>query len=733
MHSSNEGFLDGCVRFGRVPYRSTKLIAAWICRAIPDPEIGESAWKVYKNLIGGEVSAKVVGEVLEIIKNHSGDDVIPQDMGIVLGALSTLRNTLTMTTFDFFGMSLILKVFDNLIKTLKECEIKSLVVASTILDILVVLVSREGWVDWDGILDLYLDLLWIWREGGLSKDHILETEETKEGSVDEDEKTPIWVQSAKILSCITNSFSGLSIASRVSLLTAMVSLPLSSVFTLWLIDSSDSFLFPDAYSFTDHLTLLLDVFYHASKNEDDSLTRTRVFGLLVKSVESGLFEGKTDTILFKIFRSLPLEQYEVVSDVVYTFLQTYALRMKDAQILQLIDALLQTVCAVGVQEGSTLLNFWSFVEENKTVKNIAHPATKFLIYTRLELSDVFRIKAVMALFRLHDLLVGNRKEIAVVVYSWMCRIASWNAVASGPIRLLALEFVGGFTWNGHQVMYKREGDLVVAPFMALLNVEGRIRLPIECYLFSIIAILRFEPCYEVLQTALDNVKNQLANQDMWSSCNQIKMLTDTIVSMISLDFNFGDLLDLPAAVKKHDLFLGLYQILLALFIYKSALSKKQQDALVPALVFGLGRWPPIARYCVQGLALALFEIPSSIIKHLTAILLKISQVTSSALALPNLEFLASLAFMPALLVNFTTDDYKRVFGIALTYLRQRGGASAQQPTFAYYVAQVWFLALKMQERKVYVPMIVQTLLANSEKSTEELDESVELVLCGVNS
>ena len=108
--------------------------------------------------------------------------------------------------------------------------------------------------------------------------------------------------------------------------------------------------------------------------------------------------------------------------------------------------------------------------------------------------------------------------------------------------------------------------------------------------------------------------------------------------------------------------------------------------------------------------------------------MKISQYTSNNLALVNLRFLAALASLPNLHKNLAFEDYKRIFGVALTYLRLNDGQSGQILALGYYVTQVWFLSLKLSERKKYVPIIATLLLANTSSSeTKQPAESVELV------
>jgi hypothetical protein len=265
--------------------------------------------------------------------------------------------------------------------------------------------------------------------------------------------------------------------------------------------------------------------------------------------------------------------------------------------------------------------------------------------------------------------------------------------------------------------------------MLLSEVEQHI-LPLEQFMFSLISIIKYDPNPELLTATIQVTQTSLQQQIFWvHNPLALKLLSETVINSILKETACDQLRDIPTTFKKQDVYQLLYQLLLCLFAYKNTLPRQIQDFFLPALLFGVGRWPPIAKYCVQGLLLALYALPNSIIKYLPAILLKISQVTSSNLAIPNLEFLASLASLTELHVNLTLEDYRRIFGIALTYLRQKGNQAAQILTLAYYVTQIWFLSIDLTERKNYIPMIIQFIMASTGNNQEiVLDESIELVL-----
>jgi hypothetical protein len=137
---------------------------------------------------------------------------------------------------------------------------------------------------------------------------------------------------------------------------------------------------------------------------------------------------------------------------------------------------------------------------------------------------------------------------------------------------------------------------------------------------------------------------------------------------------------------------------------------------------------------MEGLTLSIFELPNSMLKQVPAIVMKISQTTSSAMAIPNLEFISSLARNPTLYVNFASDDYKIVLGIALQYLRSYINAD-NSTVFSQYVTQLgyhvlafWFLSIKVSERRKYVAFVIQHMTGGNIPKSNFLDEPVELVL-----
>ncbi|EGF83979.1 hypothetical protein BATDEDRAFT_8501, partial [Batrachochytrium dendrobatidis JAM81] len=178
---------------------------------------------------------------------------------------------------------------------------------------------------------------------------------------------------------------------------------------------------------------------------------------------------------------------------------------------------------------------------------------------------------------------------------------------------------------------------------------------------------------------------------------------------------------IPQEIRKADIYLSFFKLLVLLFGFRFLFTKLQQDELVSVFQLTLNRWPTNAKFCIQALSLALFEMPMSITKHLPSILMKISQTTSQALSIPNLEFLSALARVPELYINFTEADYRRVFGVSIQYIRlfnsNLGSGDSSVSSYitelAFHVMSLWFMSLKLGERRKFVPFIIHNLVATS--------------------
>ncbi|ORX51782.1 hypothetical protein BCR36DRAFT_350785 [Piromyces finnis] len=295
------------------------------------------------------------------------------------------------------------------------------------------------------------------------------------------------------------------------------------------------------------------------------------------------------------------------------------------------------------------------------------------------------------------------------------------------------------------------------------NNSEDVLLSINEYAETLIYLLKNETDYEIYSYILTNWVTQLTNIYLFqSSFVQIQNLRSLLVDMVVND-RLGKkmMYNIPNDVRISDLYSKAYNMLTVLIAYSKFFTKTQQDELILVFQIGLTKWSTTTRPCIHALLLCLLELPKSMTKLLTSTLVKMSQImTASTFSVHLLEFLSLLAKLPHLYVNFVESDYKLVFVIALKYIQStfnkkpitnqsqlsnvNNNSSSNintlnnQPNpstsafnqyviyLAYHVISVWFINLKLTERKKYVPFILHYIL--TENSHIEMNERVECCL-----
>ncbi|KAJ7652105.1 hypothetical protein DFH06DRAFT_1299813 [Mycena polygramma] len=264
-------------------------------------------------------------------------------------------------------------------------------------------------------------------------------------------------------------------------------------------------------------------------------------------------------------------------------------------------------------------------------------------------------------------------------------------------------------------------------------------LPISMYLMAIHGILERENSWEVLSYVLCHLPNQLANKHLFCgprsrlACS--KLLTILCAGILSGDL--GSHVDRwPAGLKVRDAHGLAYHTLSVLVGYQRCFDMGQQHLLVEVFQKGLDGQPATIKCCLHALSLAAFELEPSVTKCLSRILEKLSQIMSNPdMAVHILGLLSIIGSLRPLYANFTDADFKMVFGVALQYL-QHHNMNSEAPTeswalsehvriLSYYIVYVWFLAIKLPDRRKHVSYITrQLLLANEGK--KELDAPTEV-------
>ncbi|CAG8970869.1 hypothetical protein HYALB_00000848 [Hymenoscyphus albidus] len=296
-------------------------------------------------------------------------------------------------------------------------------------------------------------------------------------------------------------------------------------------------------------------------------------------------------------------------------------------------------------------------------------------------------------------------------------------------------------------------------------------LDIGTYLDTIAGLLQNGCDWEVYSFILVHLPSQLTNQALFrGSITQIRRLREVLCDL--LKNNSFQEPPISSGLRKSDVAICLFQVLNMTMGYHQNFSKPEQDDIVRTFLQGIGStWERTAKCCIHALTICSHEIPGSTSKQLVTILQKMSTIiTQSHVAIHILEFLACLARLPDLYVNFREEEYRTVFAICFRYLqyvrdqndkeskdisarssssiaRSSGPAltdhglseSNFQPNssddlpqyvyaLAYHVIIFWFLSLKLTDRAVHVSWITRNLVSTDSFNKESIDEQAQVTL-----
>jgi tuberous sclerosis protein 2 len=265
-------------------------------------------------------------------------------------------------------------------------------------------------------------------------------------------------------------------------------------------------------------------------------------------------------------------------------------------------------------------------------------------------------------------------------------------------------------------------------------------LSISDYLDALAILLQTENNWEVISYVLCHLPSQLANKHFFcgplcrvSILKLMTVLSSSIVQEQSPDNETGGW---PPGIPSRDATGLAYHTLSVLISYKHCFDTHQRHILVDIFHRGLDDQPSTMKCCLHALTLAAFELEPSMTKYLSLILQKLSQIMSNPeTAVHILGFIGVVGSCPTLHANFTDDDYKMVFGVALQYLQHhnRMGGSPSIPwalfqyvrIISYYIVYIWFLAIKLPDRPRHINYIIrQVLIANEGK--DQVDEASEV-------
>ena len=267
---------------------------------------------------------------------------------------------------------------------------------------------------------------------------------------------------------------------------------------------------------------------------------------------------------------------------------------------------------------------------------------------------------------------------------------------------------------------------------------NRVVLSVSLLLLAINDIISEEKDWEILSYVLCHLPTLLANKHFFcgpKSRAAISKLLTTLCSKVSQGDLASGIVNWPTGLKPRDAQGLACHSLSVLISYRSCFEPAMQHVLVEVLIAGLSGQPSTIKACLQALSLSAFEIPNSMRRFLPNILTKLSQImTNASMAMHIIDFLAIVGSLPHLYANFTEEDFKLVFGVALQYLRLHNRPESSPDTswalsqhlriMSYYIVYLWFLALKLVDRPKHVKYITrQLLLANG--GQDDIDEPAE--------
>ena len=276
--------------------------------------------------------------------------------------------------------------------------------------------------------------------------------------------------------------------------------------------------------------------------------------------------------------------------------------------------------------------------------------------------------------------------------------------------------------------------------------------------------------WEVYSYILVHLASQLTNQALFAGAiPQIRILRELLCDQIKNSTYFDP--PLSSGLRKADVAICIFQILNMVMSYHRHFSKVDQDDIVRTFLQGVGE--KTSKCCIHALSICCHELPGSTSKSLVHILQKMSQIiTQTHVAIHILEFLACLARLPDLYVNFREEEYRIVFAICFRYLQyvrdqqakdashrnsnplgrsttaspdprgqteSRTAESNFEPNtsddlpqyvyaLAYHVIIFWFLALKLPDRAGQVSWITRNLVSTDINGKERIDEQAQVTL-----
>lgn len=295
-----------------------------------------------------------------------------------------------------------------------------------------------------------------------------------------------------------------------------------------------------------------------------------------------------------------------------------------------------------------------------------------------------------------------------------------------------------------------EGLMTYDPYHPSLMVEGAplvegVWLPVSEYVRALNGLLRWESNWELVSYVLTFLPQQLGNKHFFHgtrATREVKGLLRVLCEgILETDNRWERRFQTPSFIKRPHINSAAYQSLSILISYRSTFDRGECDALVQSLVAGLEGNALLAKPCLQALTICIHELEGYVAKNMLAILQKTQQILSTpAVAVHILEFLVALG-NSSLYRNFTDDQYRLVFAVAIGYIAEHNTRSDQSVDFsgardaftlsqhviglAYHAIYLWFLTLKIPQRQRHVSELVRGLL-HAKSQRAPVDERTEV-------
>ena len=294
-------------------------------------------------------------------------------------------------------------------------------------------------------------------------------------------------------------------------------------------------------------------------------------------------------------------------------------------------------------------------------------------------------------------------------------------------------------------------------------------IDLSAWLDIVIDVLQMNDDWELYSYVLAHLPLQLSNFTLFS--NHVKSLhvlhNTVIVQLRKQDFHEPPS---ESGIRKGDVALCLYQILVALLPYHEFFSRPMTDEVIYVFRYGIDKWDRTGKCCIHALALCCYEFPFNVEKQIVAITESMQKrITQADLAMDILEFLGALCRVRQAFGTRDTGFYRTIFGICIRYLqytweqrqrpvdplryrasaqlnRQSGSSSelvlaagTNQPfnvhgisqyifTIAYQTIIFWFLSIDVRERAQHVGWLTQELTWKDELGKEHIQEQSLVIL-----